>query len=308
MKQHYYKYIVKMPQALEITNDVYRFITGCNLTSYTDMLEIETKAFVKDLTELIKKDKKSKKDKQNKNLVDMVPSFIKKHRDVEHFLMYYAIKYKNLELVMFLVNYDYSLLVGDLKNKLSPITFAIFKGAFKIARYLDEKGAIADFALCRHALWDCILQNRINKAAWLLSMFDGALVNSIDKRGITPLIYSVYNNSPEMVQILLDNGADPDIQTTKHKYTALMNAVKFGCNSIVDMLLMAGANTQLENASGNRAIDLGCTNGKYSHAAILAHDSNNLHKILGTMYIIPPIIDIITDYIYIPRRNFWLLS
>jgi ankyrin repeat protein len=66
------------------------------------------------------------------------------------------------------------------------------------------------------------------------------LVNVQDIKGFTPLIIAVYNNQPEVVEILLQKGARPDMQDQAGN-TALMGVCFKGYKELVPALLEAGA-------------------------------------------------------------------
>jgi serine/threonine-protein phosphatase 6 regulatory ankyrin repeat subunit B len=59
----------------------------------------------------------------------------------------------------------------------------------------------------------------------------------------------------EIVKILLEKGANPDLQG-KNGYTALMVASMNGHTDIVTELLNKSANPDLKNAEGKTALDL----------------------------------------------------
>ena len=67
-------------------------------------------------------------------------------------------------------------------------------------------------------------------------------VNAIDSIGFTPLRYAVIQGNIEAVDILLEAGADPNIQDDEGK-TALFSAVRVNELAIAKRLLTAGAKT-----------------------------------------------------------------
>lgn len=68
----------------------------------------------------------------------------------------------------------------------------------------------------------------------------GAEVNRPDPDGTTPLLWAVYNSSPELVQLLLDAGADPDIANSLD-ISPLLQASRYGNADMIAALLAAGA-------------------------------------------------------------------
>ncbi len=65
-------------------------------------------------------------------------------------------------------------------------------------------------------------------------------LNELNKTGYTPLHYTVMKTQPDAAALLLDNGADPDVQNKQEK-TALDLAISGSKDEIIDLLLEAGA-------------------------------------------------------------------
>ncbi len=69
----------------------------------------------------------------------------------------------------------------------------------------------------------------------------GADVNLPEPDGTTPLLWAVYNSSPELVELLLDAGADPNIPNSLD-LSPLLQASRYGNAAMISALLDAGAN------------------------------------------------------------------
>ena len=89
---------------------------------------------------------------------------------------------------------------------------------------------------------------------------DGHDVNAYDKWGWTPLMWATYYNFHKIARHLLDNGANPDLQTEK-KYktfpkgtTALMIAACYSNTPIIRELRKNRADASLKDASGQTAV------------------------------------------------------
>lgn len=82
-------------------------------------------------------------------------------------------------------------------------------------------------------------------------------VNEVDRSGKTPLMHAIDANIPrsKMVQLLIDFKAKIDAQD-KHGFTPLMFATKRGFDYIVKLLLDAGADVNIENHYHQRAEEL----------------------------------------------------
>lgn len=74
----------------------------------------------------------------------------------------------------------------------------------------------------------------------------------------TALINAIENDNYDMVELLLINGADPNIQTEGRRSmenTALIFAVQNNLEDIVELLLRNGADRNIENRRGKIALD-----------------------------------------------------
>lgn len=82
---------------------------------------------------------------------------------------------------------------------------------------------------------------------------NGAVIDGKSKYG-TPIMAATVKNNEAIVDLLLANGADPNIQDTNGK-TALLYCSTFGLNTIAEKLLKAGATTNLKDNTGNKPLD-----------------------------------------------------
>lgn len=71
-------------------------------------------------------------------------------------------------------------------------------------------------------------------------------INGGDRSGLTPLIMAAEHNHPQVVRILLDNGADPSIGEHGSSFTALHVSAEFGHPAVVEMLTKAVGAEDLE--------------------------------------------------------------
>jgi ankyrin repeat protein len=109
---------------------------------------------------------------------------------------------------------------------------------------------------------------------------NGAEVNGFFKNGsyqddmTSPLIFAIASSTPEMVKLLLDNGADPNLQYkceekfvgTSQTYnyqspTALHRACRVCDPSKVRLLLQAGANPNARDHYGKMPLHWACDEG-----------------------------------------------
>jgi hypothetical protein len=82
----------------------------------------------------------------------------------------------------------------------------------------------------------------------------------------TPLSLGIIRNSPEMVSVLLEHGADCN-QKSAQGDTVLMNAAYFGRTEIVNILIEHGADVDARNESNESALEV-AREGK--HIAVVA--------------------------------------
>ena len=68
--------------------------------------------------------------------------------------------------------------------------------------------------------------------------------------------YAVKHRSPELLEFLLENEADPDFQTRDTKNTALHMAAQANHVPMIRLLLMHGIDADIKNGKGQAARDL----------------------------------------------------
>lgn len=91
----------------------------------------------------------------------------------------------------------------------------------------------------------------------------GADINARNKNDQTPLHYASQASNPEVITLLVDRGANVNMQDSKGN-TPLINAVR-GENAkpeVVSFLLDKGADVNIKDESGKRAVDYARTNRK----------------------------------------------
>lgn len=120
-------------------------------------------------------------------------------------------------------------------------------------------------------LHDAASNGDLTAAESALSSPNGrACINKLDKHGRTPLHWAARNGHEGIVDLLIRKGADVNIQTKSHKYTALIMAVEFGHQAIVKKLVGNKANVNLAADGNNTAL----------HKAALSKDNRLLQILL----------------------------
>ena len=78
----------------------------------------------------------------------------------------------------------------------------------------------------------------------------------------TPIFYAAGNNFTQVVEFLIQKGADINARNLGNE-TPIMRAAFFGCTQTVALLMEAGADLNAINGSDNTVEDIARINGKY---------------------------------------------
>src|SRR5581483_4993278 len=112
-------------------------------------------------------------------------------------------------------------------------------------------------------LTSAVFGSRTKEVGALLSR--GADVNGPDKRGTTPLYKASVQGKTEIVRVLLDAGADPNLDSGgETEGTPLCAAAAWGHTDIVRLLLQSGADpnrVECANTHPTRALNWATRNG-----------------------------------------------
>nr|XP_006822296.1 PREDICTED: ankyrin-3-like [Saccoglossus kowalevskii] len=140
-----------------------------------------------------------------------------------------CVKKDSTESLELLLKFGAKTEVLDTKS-LTPLHWACQGGNFPFAKMLLDYGAKVDY-------------------------------ESPETRGlrgkITPLRYAVMNSEPELTKLLLEHGADPN-KCDARGNTALHVAAQQSCREIVQQLLEKGANVQVKNFDGHQPLHRAC--------------------------------------------------
>ncbi len=90
---------------------------------------------------------------------------------------------------------------------------------------------------------------------------EGANVNLKNNDTNTILMWAVYLGHTEIVEVLIDAGANVNIQTINRGETALIMAVVNGYFDIVELLIVAGTDVNLKTNDGFTALSLADNQG-----------------------------------------------
>jgi ankyrin repeat protein len=103
----------------------------------------------------------------------------------------------------------------------------------------------------------------------------GTDVNARDALGMTPLLFAVTGDDPEIVRFLLDHGANANARLSVSGQSVLHVAVSHGNPQIVQLVLSAHPDLEALDVNGNTPLDTAVFNGREEIVRLLlAHGAN----------------------------------
>ena len=114
---------------------------------------------------------------------------------------------------------------------------------------LGGKSALIFACSCKH-------KSRLNIVKYLLE--SGASVGEpkFSRHGKSPLIHAVEWKQIDLIQLLLEYGANINVQDRNNGFTPLMYAAKFNNRDLCDFILASGADKSITNKNGKTATEL----------------------------------------------------
>ena len=116
-------------------------------------------------------------------------------------------------------------------------------------------------------LYQAAWHSRIDLVQVLLN--GGAEPDKANKEGCTALLLSAQNGNKEMVQLLLDHGADPNKASPKGNTPLHVVAVPDPCTEVVKLLLDRGAQPKKENDFGSTPLHTAAKYGRKEMVQLL---------------------------------------
>ncbi|PSN46894.1 hypothetical protein C0J52_17562 [Blattella germanica] len=154
------------------------------------------------------------------------------------------------------------------KSKLKSL-FMILAGNLMLKLYKDIYAKIAENDV--NGLKNILLHQKMK-------------VDIFDENGMTPLQHAAYKGNKEIVQMLLDQGADVNSGKHEHAYTALHFAALSGNAELCHLLLMAGAKSQAVNSVGRTAAQMAAFVGNHACVAVI---NNHIPRLDIDYYTVP---------------------
>lgn len=149
-------------------------------------------------------------------------------------------------------------------SRSSPLMKASFNGASMAVKILIANGAALNDtddhqvtplqSACRGVRSIQTLQDIATREKTINFLLDkGALVNTQDREGKTPLMEASFSEVPQIVEILLKHGAQVNTQDADG-WTALMYAAQWSQIAVIRVLVEHGAELELKNKTGDTAL------------------------------------------------------
>ena len=82
----------------------------------------------------------------------------------------------------------------------------------------------------------------------------GADVNTQDNRGVSPLLYAAGTQNAGIVRMLVDHGADLEVESRDNMMTPMLLAIEHHDIEILDVLLAQGANVTTSKDQKGRSV------------------------------------------------------
>ncbi|XP_043671149.1 ankyrin repeat and MYND domain-containing protein 2 [Vespula pensylvanica] len=117
-------------------------------------------------------------------------------------------------------------------------------------------------------IFDKIDKNEVSEIKTLLSM-NKIKVDFVDENGMSPLQHACYKGNKEIVQMLLDQGADVNAGQHEHAYTALHFAALSGNADLCHLLMSHGARLTATNSVGRTPAQMAAFVGNHNCVATI---------------------------------------
>ncbi|CAK1545153.1 unnamed protein product [Leptosia nina] len=117
-------------------------------------------------------------------------------------------------------------------------------------------------------IFTTIAQGDVSEFKNILAQHKGS-VDFLDENGMTALQHAAYKGCKDMVQLLLDRGADVNCGNHEYNYTALHFGALSGNSEVCKLLLEAGAKPSATNSVGRTAAQMAAFVGNHHTVATI---------------------------------------
>ena len=184
----------------------------------------------------------------------------------------------NLKAVQSMLDNGVSIEARD-SNGFTPLHAALQGGKLEIVRFLLEHGADANAVGNREigeptSLFMAITYNTDPEFVRLLIQYGADVNQAVFAEEITPIYSATQENRVEMLQCLLEAGANVNAQKSRG-ITSLMSACVAGNINAVELLLKWNADMEIVADDGLNALMLACATGKIDCVKLLLHAGAN---------------------------------
>ncbi|KAJ3028519.1 UNVERIFIED_CONTAM: hypothetical protein HDU68_001515 [Siphonaria sp. JEL0065] len=190
--------------------------------------------------------------------------------------LHLAAQHGYLEIVRALVDHGAKVEPKDSQGQ-SPFYFAIKNEHIPVAEYLASKGATVRCtdAYGQTCAFVATIDGRLESLKFLAK--HGVPLDAENPEdGSTPLVYAVSQDLPEVVQYLLENGANKNKARSKSEQNAFHRAVNYGqFNSVRILLKHGGTKINARTSSKKTALHFASGDGYFDIAELLLEHGAN---------------------------------
>nr|XP_042905260.1 uncharacterized protein LOC107454385 [Parasteatoda tepidariorum] len=164
------------------------------------------------------------------------------------------------------------------KQGRKPLHYAAEKGHLEIVKILIRNGANASAGGGGIGSKYCHFASRFGRRNILEFFFsEGGDANETDEIGWTLLHYAAVNNDVDIVEYLVDNGANIHAEQFATGMKPMHIASEYGCEKVVDYFLLKGAGVDTTNKFCNTSLHLAASEGKLETVEVLLKHKANIH-------------------------------